>query len=80
MSGIKVLKVQALGNYQLLVTFSNKENRIFDGSHLLSKPVFSPLIDQDLFEKAYADYGGIVWNDDIDLSAEYIYEKSTLSH
>ena len=79
MGDIKVLRVRALGNYQLLVTFSNKENRIFDGAHLLSKPIFSPLINQDLFEKAYADYGGIVWNDDIDLSAEYIYEKSNLS-
>ncbi len=37
MSFIAVSNVELLDDYQLLVTFSNEESRIFDGSHLLSK-------------------------------------------
>ncbi len=76
MSFIAVSNVELLDDYQLLVTFSNEESRIFDGSHLLSKPIFFPLRDLSLFQQAYADYGGIAWNDDLDLAAEYVYENS----
>jgi len=40
---------------------------------LLSYPAFSALPKQNLLMKAYAAYGTVVWNDEIDLSPDTLY-------
>ena len=64
-------------NYKLWLRFNNDEERIFDCSALLVKPVFKPLQNEEVFRSVYIDFGAPVWNDgDIDIAPEHLYENS----
>ena len=75
----KITSFATLPDYILLVGFANGEFKQFDLKPLMDKyPPFATLKDVDgLYEQAKIDAGGygIVWNDDLDISAEGIYEK-----
>ena len=75
----KITSLAALSDYILLVGFADGEFKQFDLKPLMEKyPPFKTLKDVDgLYEQAKIDAGGygIVWNDDLDISAEGIYEK-----
>lgn len=75
----KITSLATLPDYILLVGFANGEFKQFDLKTLIDKyPPFATLKDVDgLYEQAKIDAGGygIVWNDDLDISAEGIYEK-----
>ena len=75
----KITSLAKLPDYILLVGFANGEFKQFDLKPLMNKyPPFATLKDVDgLYEQAAIDAGGygIVWNDDLDISAEGIYEK-----
>ena len=73
----KITSLATLPDYILLVGFANGEFKQFDLKPLIDKyPPFATLKDVDgLYEQAKIDAGGIVWNDDLDISAEGIYEK-----
>ena len=75
----KITSLAALPDYILLVGFADGEFKQFDLKPLMDKyPPFKTLKDVDgLYEQAKIDAGGygIVWNDDLDISAEGIYEK-----
>ena len=61
------VKVKALPDYELLVTFQNGEQKIFDVKPLLSMPIYQPLKNTALFAKAKADGSCVYWDEDIDL-------------
>jgi len=65
-------------DYTLLIDFSNGERRIYDARELLADRYFTPLKSVDFFMKAHRSGHSVVWNDDIDISPEYLYEKSIL--
>ncbi|MCC8043472.1 MAG: DUF2442 domain-containing protein [Oscillospiraceae bacterium] len=71
---INVKSVNALADYELLVTFTNGERRRFDFKPLLDLPVFKPLKDENLFKSVYIDYGTAVWGNDIDIAPETLLE------
>ena len=75
----KITSLATLPDYILLVGFANGEFKQFDLKPLINKyPPFVTLKDVDgLYEQAAIDAGGygIVWNDDLDIAAEGIYEK-----
>ena len=75
----KITSLATLPDYILLVGFANGEFKQFDLKPLINKyPPFATLKDVGgLYEQAAIDAGGygIVWNDDLDISAEGIYEK-----
>lgn len=75
----KITSLATLPDYILLVGFAKGEFKQFDLKPLMDKyPPFATLKDVDgLYEHAKIDAGGygIVWNDDLDISAEGIYEK-----
>ena len=75
----KITSLATLPDYILLVGFANGEFKQFDLKPLMDKyPPFATLKDVDgLYEQAKIDAGGygIVWNDDLDISADGIYEK-----
>ncbi len=75
---ITVQHVIAKEDYTLHLSFSTGEQRIYNAKPLLSKPVFAPLNSKLFFLCAKAQYGAVVWNDDIDLAPEYLYEQSVL--
>ena len=76
---VKITSLATLPGYILLVGFSTGEYKKFDVSPLIEKyPPFQALrTTRDLFENAKIDIGGygVVWNDDLDLSADGLYEK-----
>ena len=75
----KITSIATLPDYILLVGFANGEFKQFDLKSLMNKyPPFAALKNVNgLYEQAKIDAGGygIVWNDDLDISAEGIYEK-----
>jgi len=67
---LKIIDVQALENYHLLVTFNNQITKKYNMSQLFDLEIFKPLKNIDLFTQAKAQSYGIVWNEEIDI-AEY---------
>lgn len=76
---MKITSVAALPDYILLVGFSTGEYKQFDLKPLIEKyPPFKSLVQvQGLYEQVKIDMGGygLIWNDDLDLAADGIYEK-----
>jgi len=76
-----VKTVQPLDNFILLVGFNNGETKHYDVKPLFDKwDVFKSLADiGGLFEQVRVDVGGygIVWNDDIDLSCNELWDNGT---
>ena len=68
-----VVSVKVLEDYQLHLQFENGENGIFSMLPYLNYPVFQPLKDYNLFEKAKVTFDFVSWNDDIDMSPDNLY-------
>ena len=74
----KVKDVAALPGMQLSVQFANGTTKIYDVKPLVARfPVFAALEDDSLFSSVEVDQGGygIVWNDDVDLSCDELWER-----
>ena len=72
-----VKEVKPLEDYKLFLKFSNDENRIFDVTPLLEKPVYKPLKDKNLFNKVHIVYGyTIAWNNELDMCPDSLYIDS----
>ena len=75
----KITSLATLPDFVLLVGFQNGEYKQFDLKPYIDKyQPFRSLKDiNGLYEQAKIDVGGfgIVWNDDLDVSAEGIYEQ-----
>lgn len=69
-----VKNVQPQKDFTLLLTFADKTTKIFDMKPLLNRPAFRPLKNFGLFSQAKAEYGTVVWNEEIDIAPEYLYE------
>jgi hypothetical protein len=74
---IEVKRVVPLAlDYELSILFSTGEWKKFDVKPLLSKKIFSPLKNKQLFDKAHVEDGTVVWTDEIDLCPEMLYRNS----
>ena len=75
----KVKSVSALQNFRLSVQFCEGVTKLYDMNPLFEKmPFFAELKeDPELFYAVYVDVGGygVVWNDELDLSADGLYEQ-----
>lgn len=71
-----VKAVEARSDYSLLITFARGEKRLYNARRLLEKKIYADLKDVDFFLEAKVECGTVVWNDDIDLSPEHLYEMS----
>ena len=74
----KVKNVFPLPDYRLSVQFAEGRTKIYDVSPLFQKwDVFNDLKDPELFSDVQVDIGGhgVIWNDDIDLSCEELWEN-----
>ena len=69
--------VQPNEDFQLLLTFANGEKRLYNAKPLLEKPLYTQLRNPSFFMTAKAEYGTVLWNDDIDIAPEHLYENST---
>ena len=75
----KIKNVSALPDYKLSVQFCEGVTKIYDVKPLFKKlPVFESLLKStDEFASCSVDVGGygIVWNDDLDLSCDELWEN-----
>ena len=80
----KIKNVAALPDYRLSVQFSEGVTKIYDVKPLFEKlPVFAELKDDvQTFYSVSVDIGGygIVWNDELDLSCDELWEHGTQVH
>ena len=71
-----VTDVEAKEDYTLLITFTGGEQRVYNARPLLEKSIYSPLKNLAFFMEAKADCGTVVWDDDVDIAPEHLYECS----
>ena len=68
-------KITALENYRLKIDFVDGITKIFDCTPLLEKKFYTKLKDKKFFQRVFVSCGGAAWNDEIDISPEYLFEK-----
>lgn len=68
-----------LGDYRLLLSFSNGAERVVDVKDFIAThPLFSPLRDKQLFSRFQLDGWTVSWlNGTLDIAPEYLYEIGT---
>lgn len=74
----KIKEVSALPNMHLIVRFANGVTKDYDVAPLLSRfEPFQALRQSEVFLNARVDVGGygVVWNDDIDLSCDELWDN-----
>lgn len=74
----KIKNVTALPDYKISIQFSEGITKIYNVKELIEKnPMFKSLKNEKLFYNVEVDVGGygIIWNDDIDISCDELYEK-----
>ena len=80
----KIKNVAALPDYRLSVQFSEGVTKIYDIKPLFDRlPIFAVLKDdKQTFYNVSVDVGGygIVWNDELDLSCDELWEHGTQVH
>lgn len=73
---MEITDVKVLPDMIMILTFNNKEKRIFDAS-ILDGMAFEPLKNEEVFNTAVLDHGVVTWLDgEIDCAPEYMYEHS----
>lgn len=71
-----VKKVEPLEEYRLLITFEGNVKKVFDMKPYLEYPLYSPLKSIPVFSTAHTNGETVVWNNEIDIAPETLYEKS----
>ena len=69
------VSISVAENYSLIVSFNNGITKKFNFAPYFKYKVFEPLKDIKLFKKAYVIPSAIVWNEDLDIAIEEVYEK-----
>ena len=63
-------------DYTLLLNFADGQRKVYDAKELLRDPCYAPLKSVDFFMLAHRSGHSVVWNDEIDIAPENIFEKS----
>ncbi len=71
-----VKEVHPKEDYTLHLTFADGSKKIYNARPLLEKAIYSQLKNLAFFLCAKAEYDTVVWNDDIDIAPEHLYEYS----
>lgn len=71
-----VKEVQPKDDYTLILTFADGSKKVYNARPLLEKALYTRLKSLAFFLGAKADCGTVVWNDDIDIAPEHLYECS----
>ena len=73
---IDVVKVKALDNYMILLTFENGETRIFDVKSYLELGNFKKIRNKEMFDTVRVVLGTVEWSNGVDIDPEVLYEDS----
>lgn len=69
----RVEQLKFESSHTLLLTFTNKEVRIFDFGPYLSYPIYEVLKDESYFKKARVFNGTIMWDEETDFDPDTLY-------
>lgn len=72
----RVAAAEPRRDHTIVVTFITGEKKIYDARPLLDRVPFAPLKNIGFFMMAHVAGGTVVWNDDVDLAPEHLYEMS----
>ena len=61
-------------NYALHLEFTDGKRGIYDAKPLLRKKIYEPLKNLSFFMKAHIEGDTVVWNEDVDIAPEHLYE------
>ena len=70
------IKVETLENFRLLITFDNKEKKIFDVKPYLSDSYFSSLSNPVIFKTVKINPLTVEWAGGIDICPDELYYNS----
>jgi len=70
------IAVEPLKEYKLLITFDNKEKRIFDVTPYLSDSFFAPLKTRSVFNSVKVSPISLEWAGGIDICPDELYHNS----
>ena len=76
MSSYYPIEVKTLEQYRLLITFDNKEQRIFDVAPYLDDEFFASLRNPAIFETARINPLTVEWAGGIDMCPDELYYNS----
>jgi hypothetical protein len=71
-----VIRVVPRDGFQLELSFSTGETRLFDARPYLSKGAFTRLQDPALFRQAYVAFDTVCWPGHLDIAPETLYDRS----
>jgi hypothetical protein len=75
---IRPIKVEALPQYGLRITFADGAQGVVDLSDDVGQGVFGPLKDETFFRTVHiGDHGQIAWSDEIEICADAAYREIT---
>lgn len=72
----EVSSVTPKKDYSLHIHFADGSEKVYNALPLLEKPIYAPLKDLSFFMEAKVMYGTVVWDDDVDIAPEHLYECS----
>ncbi len=70
--------VIAKDDWTLHLTFANGVKKVFDARPLLQKSLYAKLKNVSFFLNAKAECGTVIWDDDVDIAPEYLYEAAII--
>ena len=73
---LAIKSVQAIPNYNLILTFQNGEKRQFDMNPYLNTGIFQELRDIAKFNTVRISFDSIEWENEADLDPEVLYQQS----
>ena len=65
-------------DYTITLKFHDGTTRLYDAKELLDDPLYEPIKNPGFFMQAKLECHTVVWNDEIDIAPEYLYEKSKI--
>ncbi len=72
----RVVAVQPMPDYKLLLFFTDGAKKLFDVGPYLNRGVFRSLVDVSVFNTVKPFNGSILWQGDIDLCPDTLYKES----
>ncbi len=74
---LRIIDVDYIKDYELLITFSDKSRKIVDLKPYLTGEVFGELLDKEKFIQYGLTRVTIEWANGADLAPEFLYEIGT---
>jgi Protein of unknown function (DUF2442) len=75
---VRPIKVEALGDYRIRLTYSDGTEGNIDLSADVGRGIFAPLSDESFFRTVHiGSYGQIAWSEEIEICPDAAYQEIT---